>query len=79
MKKYVVHLTQSDQVELNEFINQQKGTALQVRRAQILLAANEEKDFPGLTDKQICAAFRCRVRVVEQTRKSFCEMDCRQR
>ena len=71
MKKYVVHLTQSDQDELTEFVKQQKGTALQVRRAQILLAANA--DSPCLTDKQISEAFRCRVRVVEQTRKNFCE------
>ena len=40
MKKYIVRLTGDERRELIEFVKQQKGTYLQVGRAQILLNAD---------------------------------------
>ncbi|MDD3588824.1 MAG: helix-turn-helix domain-containing protein [Thermoguttaceae bacterium] len=71
MKKYIVRLTPDERRELVEFVKKQKGSFLQVRRAQILLKA--DADGAGCTDEQIGDALECHVRTVENVRKRFCK------
>lgn len=73
MKKYIVHLTEAEQNELEEYVRQQKGTHLQVRRAQILLKANVTNPDKSWNDQQISDAFDCTINAVQLIRKHFCE------
>ncbi len=68
MKKYVVDLSKEEKGRLEELTT--KGTigARKLRRAQILLSANE-----GCTDKEIAAVLGTAVTTVERVRKRFVE------
>ena len=70
-KKYIVRLTDEERGTLQEVIKKLKGTGQKVRRAQILLKADQN----GLawTDKQIADAFGCRTRTVETIRQRLVE------
>ena len=68
-KKYIVRLSQSEREELNRVIKQLIGTSQKVRRAHILLKADQ--DGPAWTDKRIAEAFDCRTKTVENLRQRF--------
>ena len=68
-KKYIVRLSDSERKELKRVIAQLIGTSQKVRRAQILLKADQ--DGPAWTDKRIAEAFDCRTKTVENLRQRF--------
>lgn len=70
-KKYIVRLTDEERDVLREVVKRLKGTNQKVRRAQILLKADEEG--PGWTDSRIAEAFDCRRQTVENLRQRFVE------
>jgi len=68
-KKYIVRLSESERTTLMGIVNHAKGSSQKIKRAQILLQA--DVDGPNWSDVQISAAYRCRVKTVENTRKRF--------
>ena len=66
-KKYIVRLSVEERAALQEVIRRQKGSAMKVRRAQILLKA--DADGPNWTDAKIVEAFGCRRQTVEMLRE----------
>lgn len=66
-KKYIVRLSESERATLVEVIRRQQGSALKVRRAQMLLKA--DADGPNWTDAEIVEAFGCRRQTVEMLRE----------
>jgi hypothetical protein len=68
-KKYVVRLTATERQILQEFVKKLKGSSQKVRRAQMLLKADEAG--PGWTDERIAEAFDSRTRTVEKLRERF--------
>ena len=68
-KKYVVRLTEAERHQLSEVIKKQQGNSQKVRRAQILLQADE--NVLGWTDLQIAQAYHCRTKTVENIRQRF--------
>ncbi len=68
-KKYVVRLTEAERNQLSEVVKKQQGNSQKVRRAQILLQA-DENDW-GWTDLQIAQAYHCRTKTVENVRQRF--------
>jgi len=66
-KKYIVRLTATERVTLEEMVKKLKGSSQKVRRAQILLKA--DADGPAWTDQQIADAFGCRRQTVENVRQ----------
>jgi hypothetical protein len=69
VKKYIVRLTAEERGCLREIVKQQLGSAAKVRRAQMLLKADE--DGPAWADAQIAEAFDSRTRTVEKLRDRF--------
>ena len=59
-KRYVVRLTDQERSELQSVIKKFKGTGQKVRRAQILLKADADRQ--NWTDERIARAFSCRTR-----------------
>jgi hypothetical protein len=70
-KKYIVKLTPEERAELVEVVRKLKGTSQKVKRAQILLKADE--DGPNWNDKRIAESFDCRVQTVEEVRRRLVE------
>jgi hypothetical protein len=68
-KNYIVRLSQSERKELRRVISQLIGTSQKVRRAHILLKADQ--DGPAWTDSRIAEAFDCRTKTVENLRQRF--------
>jgi homeodomain-containing protein len=66
-KKYIVRLSDAERETLHEVIRRQTGSAMKVRRAQILLKA--DADGPNWTDAKIVEAFGCRRQTVEMLRE----------
>ncbi len=66
-KKYVVRLSDAERQLCHDVIKKLKGSSQKVRRAQILLKADE--DGPAWTDVRIAEAFGCREQTVENLRK----------
>lgn len=66
-KKYIVRLSDAERETLHGVIRKQTGSAMKVRRAQILLKA--DADGPGWTDARIVEAFGCRRQTVEKLRE----------
>lgn len=71
-KKYHVTLTETEQQTLQELMGRRNGNALEVKRAYILLAADEngERHWP---DAQIEHVYQVGRRTVERTRQRFVE------
>ena len=69
-KIYRVTLTDEERRELSELISRRSENSLPVRRAYILLSADENGE-QGWTDQKICDAYRVSPRTVERTRKRF--------
>ena len=66
-KKYIVQLSASERQVLREVIRKQSGSAMKVKRAQILLKVDQKG--PGWTDEQVAEAFDCTVQTVQNVRK----------
>lgn len=73
-KKYRVTLTQEEQRQLEGIIRTRSGKAAVVKRAYVLLAADEK----GLnwTDEAIKVAYQCSIRTIERLRERFVEDGC---
>ena len=67
-EKYVVNLRDDERTLLRELIKKGKGSARHLRRAHILLLADEDK-----TDETIAATLHTSIPTVERTRKKFVE------
>jgi hypothetical protein len=70
-KKYIVRLSKREREVLQEVIKKLKGSSQRVRRAQILLKADESG--PAWTDARIAEAFGCRRQTVETIRQRLVE------
>jgi hypothetical protein len=70
-KKHIVRLTVEEREVLQAVIKKLKGTSQKVRRARILLKADQ--DGAAWTDKQISDAFDCRTKTVENIRQRLLE------
>ncbi|MCP4268564.1 MAG: helix-turn-helix domain-containing protein [Candidatus Brocadiaceae bacterium] len=71
-KIYKVHLTQSEQNALHYIINNHKSTSVKVKRAYILLAADENGSL-NWSDIQISEAYGSSISTIERLRKRFVE------
>lgn len=69
-KIYRVTLTDAEREELTELLARRSEKSLPVKRAYILLAADEQGE-QRLTDRQICETYRVSLRTVERTRQRF--------
>ncbi len=67
-KKYVVNLSKEEKEQLEELTSKGHSAARKIRRAHILLLADE-----GLKDKEIAKALNAAVTTVERVRKRFVE------
>jgi len=67
-KKYIVELTQGEREERLEDINQGQNSARKIKRANILLLANN-----GKTDHQIVESLSTSIATVQRTRQRFVE------
>lgn len=67
-KKYIVKLTKAEKKELGSIISSGKHAAKKVRKARVLLKADQ-----GWLDSGIAEAFDLHVRTVERMRQEFVE------
>ena len=70
-KKYIVRLNDEERRELITVITKLKGTSQKVKRAQILLKADD--DGPNWPHHPIAEAFLCRTKTVSNVCKSLVE------
>jgi hypothetical protein len=70
-KKYIVRLSKRERNVLQEVVKKLNGSSQKVRRAQILLKADE--NGPAWTDAHIAEAFGCRRQTVETIRQRLVE------
>lgn len=68
VKKYIVTLSEDEQTLLNSHISKGKSEARSIRRAHILLKANE-----GLKDEDIADNLKCGASTVQRTRQRYVE------
>jgi transposase len=73
MEKYIVELTSEEQKELAQLVSKGKAAARRITHARILLQANESKDGPAWTDKQISQAFGVHTNTIHSIRRRFVE------
>jgi len=66
VKKYIIELTTAERAQLLELTQKGKSSARKVRRAQVLLLADE-----GKTDEVIVDALHIGIATVERIRKRF--------
>ena len=71
--KYPVRLSQSERSELNRQTTQGRIQVRQLKRAQILLLADENLPSGGQTDKAIAAQIGVSMPTVERTRRRYVE------
>ena len=74
VKKYKVTLTKAERDELTELVNVGKGQAARLKRARILLMADEGQTDGGWKDAEIAKALSTHVRTVERIRQRCVEM-----
>ena len=72
-KKYHVTLTSAEREYLKEIIRKGKQAAAKIRRAHLLLAADEAEGGLKMTDEQIKTAYHVSLRTVERLRQRFVE------
>lgn len=68
-KKYIVRLSDEERATCQKVIAKLKGSSQKVRRAQILLKADQNENGPAWTDIKIAEAFNCRVQTIENLRR----------
>ena len=69
VKKFIVELSDEERQACLEVVKKLKGTSQKVKRANILLKADQ-----GWTDAKIAEALDCRTKTVENIRKRFVEL-----
>jgi len=69
-KLYKVTLTNEERTKLTAIVSKGKGNARLIRRAQILLLADENQLDRGWKDADIAKALSAHVRTVERTRET---------
>lgn len=72
MKKYHVTLTEAERDQLKAIITKRKTTSQVVKRAYILLAADENQPV-WLKDEQIQKTYQVSIRSIERLRERFVE------
>ena len=72
-KIYKVSLEKEERAELTALVTKGKGNARRLRRAQILLMADEAQENGGWKDADIAKALSAGVRTVERTRQKCVE------
>jgi len=72
-KKYHVTLTSAERDQLKGIIAKGKQAAAKIRRAHLLLAADESEEGLKMTDEQIKRAYHVSLRTVERLRQRFVE------
>jgi transposase len=77
MDKYVVELTSEERKELSELVSKGKAAARKITHARVLLQANESKDGPAWTDKQISEVFGIHTNTIHGIRRRFVEQGLR--
>jgi len=73
-KIYKVTLEKEEREELTALVNKGKGQARRLRRARILLMADEAQENGGWKDADIAKALGAHERTVERTRQKCVEM-----
>ncbi len=73
-KIYKVRLTKEEREEMTAMVNKGKGQARRLRRARILLMADEAQENGGWKDADIAHALGAGVRTVERTREKCVRM-----
>jgi hypothetical protein len=68
-KIYKVTLTNEERAKLTAIVSKGKGNARRMRRAQILLLADENQPDGGWKDAAIAKALKAHTRTVERTRE----------
>jgi len=71
-KKYIVSLTEEERSQLQVIVKKLRGTSQKVKRARILLKADESCGM-GWTDTKIAEACDCTTKTVENIRQRFVE------
>lgn len=69
-KIHIVRLTKRQRQVAQQVIDKLDGSPRKVKRAQILIKADQHE---GWTDSEIAEAFSCTRNTVENVRKRFCE------
>ena len=72
MKKYHVTLTDIERQQLQAIVAKRNAKSQAVKRAYVLLAADENKDN-WKTDEQIKATYQVSIRSIERLRERFVE------
>ncbi len=72
-KIYKVTLEKEEREELTALVNKGKGNARRMRRARILLMADEAQEKGGWKDADIAKALSASVRTIERTRQKCVE------
>jgi transposase len=70
-KIYKVKLAQEERKDLTDFTTKGTGNARRLRRAQILLMADEAQEGGGWKDTDIAKALNAQISTVVRTRKKF--------
>ena len=73
-KIYKVTLTKEERAELTALVSKGKGNARRLRRAHILLMADEAQETGGWKDADIAKALNAHMRTVERTRQKCVQM-----
>ncbi len=71
VKRYIVSLTEAEQNELQDIIRRRNEKAQAVKRAYVLLAADENGE--NLVDSEIAQRYKVTTRCIEGLRKRFVE------
>ena len=72
-KRYKVTLSSEEREELTAMVNQGQGQARRLRRARILLMADEAQENGGWKDADIAKALGAHMRTVERIRQKCVE------
>lgn len=72
-KRYKVTLTEAERTELTALVNKGRGQARRLRRARMLLLADEAQAGGGWKDTDIAKALNAGVRTVERIRQKCVE------
>ncbi len=74
METYIVELTRAERGRLRDLVNDGKSAGFRIKRANILLKADQGKHGPGWKDEQVAEAFDCGTATVERLRKRWVEL-----
>ncbi|MFN8453423.1 MAG: helix-turn-helix domain-containing protein [Anaerolineae bacterium] len=72
-KKYHVTLTPTERETCQKIIHKGRQAAAKIRRAHLLLAADEAEGGLNMTDEEIKTAYHISLRTVERLRQRFVE------